>query len=79
MVTKSRDHFLVNQMEAPGVLELEHSFMRCPHEGLATAFRGGQKLLDREIELILQAVKDVNKNKPDGGGASEVTAQHRAV
>ena len=51
---------------------IEHAFIRCPYEGLSHAFRSSQKLLDKEVELTLNAVKNIDNKKPGGGSADEV-------
>ena len=53
---------------------IEHAFIRCPYEGLSHAFRSSQKLLDKEVELTLNAVKNIDNKKPGGGVTSTVTS-----
>ena len=35
-------------------IAIEHPLLRVPYEAVSNGFRNGQKLLDREIEVVLK-------------------------
>jgi hypothetical protein len=44
-------------------MELEYSFMKAPAEGLNNVFRNSQKLIEKEISLVVNAVSTLEKKK----------------
>ena len=48
---------MADDLEA--MLSIEHPLLKVPYVGLNNSFKNGQKLVDREIEVVLKAIKDL--------------------
>ena len=64
---------LGSQQQEDQIYALEHPLLRAPYEGLSSAFRSSQKLIDREIEVLVKGIKDMQKKKAnsDAGEAAK--------